>query len=278
MPLLIICGRPGSGKTKRAQEIANYIQTNFQKECIIVNEENSKIIRNEGYKDPNNEKQTRGFLRSSVEKYVQSHIVIFDSMNYIKGFRYEIFCLARAAKTTYCVLYCNSPYEVCVEYNKQREDQFSIELFEDLFKRMEVPNQLNKWDSPYFEVRYNEPTPLEEISETLLVMKNKSKDPVATKQEKLHEGNFVHEQDKRIQEIFEHISKNQLDDIQNRNGVMKFPGSQCTIRMYKPLSQIEIKKLRLEFLNLIRVNPINNINLVHDALINFLQGQLDRLQ
>ena len=46
---------------------------------------------------------------------------------------------------------------------------------------MEVPNQLNKWDSPYFEVRYNEPTPLEEISETLLVMKNKSKDPVATK-------------------------------------------------------------------------------------------------
>ena len=35
-----------------------------------MNEENSKIIRNEGYKDPNNEKQTRGFLRSSVEKYV----------------------------------------------------------------------------------------------------------------------------------------------------------------------------------------------------------------
>lgn len=35
-------------------------------------------------------------------------IVIADSMNYIKGFRYQMYCIAREQKTTYCVLYCNT--------------------------------------------------------------------------------------------------------------------------------------------------------------------------
>lgn len=48
---------------------------------------------------------TRGFLKSNVEKHLnQNDIVILDSLNYIKGFRYEIFCLARTAKTPHCVV------------------------------------------------------------------------------------------------------------------------------------------------------------------------------
>jgi len=61
------------------------------------------LIKNEAYKDMISEKMTRGYLKSNVEKLIQAgQIVIFDSMNYIKGFRYELYCLARAAKTTNC--------------------------------------------------------------------------------------------------------------------------------------------------------------------------------
>ena len=61
------------------------------------------MIKNEAYKDMISEKMTRGYLKSNVEKLIQAgQIVIFDSMNYIKGFRYELYCLARAAKTTNC--------------------------------------------------------------------------------------------------------------------------------------------------------------------------------
>lgn len=88
-------------------------------------------------------------------------------MNYIKGFRYELYCLARTMKTTNCLLYVNSPYEVCKEYNAATTN-YPPELFEDLYKRMEVPKQGDRWDSPYFEVRYTESTPLNEIADVLL--------------------------------------------------------------------------------------------------------------
>jgi protein KTI12 len=48
---------------------------------------------------------TRGFLKSNVEKELSKEkVIIFDSLNYIKGYRYEMYCLARAVKTTNCVV------------------------------------------------------------------------------------------------------------------------------------------------------------------------------
>lgn len=46
---------------------------------------------------------------------------------------------------------------------------------------MEVPKQKDRWDSPYFEVRYNEETPFAEIEDVLFNSEKKAKDPVATK-------------------------------------------------------------------------------------------------
>lgn len=31
-----------------------------------------------------------------------------DSMNYIKGYRYELYCLARNAMTTLCLVWCDT--------------------------------------------------------------------------------------------------------------------------------------------------------------------------
>ena len=50
------------------------------------------------YQDPASEKQLRGQLKSNVEKHIdQSRVVILDSQNYIKGYRYELYCLVRNA-------------------------------------------------------------------------------------------------------------------------------------------------------------------------------------
>ena len=57
------------------------------------------------YKDANSEKILRANIKSSVEnKLSKETLVIVDNLNYIKGFRYEIFCLARTAKTNHCVV------------------------------------------------------------------------------------------------------------------------------------------------------------------------------
>ena len=59
------------------------------------------------------EKIFRASLKSNVEKYInEQRVVILDSMNYIKGFRYELYCLARNAKTTLCLVFCDTDLEI----------------------------------------------------------------------------------------------------------------------------------------------------------------------
>jgi len=51
MPLIVLCGRPASGKSKRAVEIKDYIENEVKMghEVIIINEESLGLDRNLGY-------------------------------------------------------------------------------------------------------------------------------------------------------------------------------------------------------------------------------------
>ena len=95
-----MCGIPGSGKSKRASEIKQYLENTHKKKVVIINEESLQLVKEESYKDPIQEKYTRAFLKSNVEKVIDAEtVVILDSLNYIKGYRYELYCLSRTAKT-----------------------------------------------------------------------------------------------------------------------------------------------------------------------------------
>lgn len=43
--------------------------------------------------------------------------MILDSLNYIKGWRYQMYCIAREMKANYCVIFCNSNVDKCREFN-----------------------------------------------------------------------------------------------------------------------------------------------------------------
>ena len=63
--------------------------------------------------DPSKEKILRSAFKSEVEKGLDAEtIVIADSLNYIKGYRYELYCLARGMTTTLCNVFCNTDKEV----------------------------------------------------------------------------------------------------------------------------------------------------------------------
>lgn len=161
MPLVMLCGHPCSGKSARATELISYISTHAPTTVIhLINEEVSwivssssesdfhlscliqslGIVRDEAYKNSITERQARGELKSAVERLLsQEHLVICDSLNYIKGFRYELFCRARTVGTTSCVvrklfelafflssylltqIYCNTCEESCRSSNAGRE-------------------------------------------------------------------------------------------------------------------------------------------------------------
>ncbi len=118
-----------------------------------------------------------------MEKLIdQQRVVIVDSQNYIKGYRYELYCLARNAQTNLLVIFCDTETEVaqklCMEGGY--ENPFPEELFVDYAGRMERPNPAARWDSPLIQLRYDDDTPFEEIAKTVMMGK-KPRDPVSTK-------------------------------------------------------------------------------------------------
>lgn len=93
-------------------------------------------------------------------------MVIIDSQNYIKGYRYELYCLARNAQTNLLVVFCDTEIEIAEKicHEGGYENPFPIELFSDYASRMERPNPAARWDSPMVHIRFDEVTPYEEIA------------------------------------------------------------------------------------------------------------------
>ncbi|XP_010347392.1 protein KTI12 homolog [Saimiri boliviensis] len=110
MPLVVVCGLPYSGKSRRAEELRAALAAEGRGVYVV---DDAAVLGAEDptvYSDSAREKALRGALRASVERHLSRHdVVILDSLNYIKGFRYELYCLARAARTPLCLVYCVRP-------------------------------------------------------------------------------------------------------------------------------------------------------------------------
>ncbi|XP_012494920.1 PREDICTED: protein KTI12 homolog [Propithecus coquereli] len=110
MPLVVFCGLPYSGKSRRAEELREALATEGRSVYVV---DDAAVLGAEDatvYGDSAREKALRGALRAAVERQLsRQDVVIVDSLNYIKGFRYELYCLARAARTPLCLVYCVRP-------------------------------------------------------------------------------------------------------------------------------------------------------------------------
>ncbi|KAL6049141.1 kti12, chromatin associated [Balamuthia mandrillaris] len=105
MPLVVMCGIPASGKTTRAQELERFLKEQCGKSTLLINEESLHINKKDTYKDNFSEKNTRATLKAAVERHLTREVVvIIDSLNYIKGYRYELYCIARSQRTPHCIV------------------------------------------------------------------------------------------------------------------------------------------------------------------------------
>lgn len=183
MPLIIMVGVPCAGKTTRARAIQRYLQEEKKLDVQLINEESLGFNKAEYYKDAQSEKILRGSLKSNVEKFIdQQRVVIIDSLNYIKGYRYELYCLARNAQTNIVVVFCDTDPEIAMKISQEGgyENPFPPELIKDYIGRLERPNPAARWDSPMIHLRFDEEIPFEDLAKTVLEGK-KPRDPVSTK-------------------------------------------------------------------------------------------------
>ncbi|KAF9888134.1 hypothetical protein FE257_009270 [Aspergillus nanangensis] len=201
MPLIILTGYPCSGLTYRANQLASLLEstqtTLFDAGVIpstkprykihVVATHDSSHPRTV-YDNARTEKETRGVAYARAKRMLgRDSFVILDGMNYIKGYRYQLWCEAKALGTTCCVVHVGTPIDQCVANNDARlhrpsntdlpsspsnspestisppspkdEDPYPADLLNNLIFRYEEPSIHSRWDKPLFTVPWNDPEP-----------------------------------------------------------------------------------------------------------------------
>ncbi|KAL5523665.1 hypothetical protein ACEPAG_7838 [Sanghuangporus baumii] len=159
MALITISGYPVSGKTRRANQLKAFLEDRMNdpsydgpKLKVTVISDDTLNIKRSVYDDGRQEKPARAALFTAVQRAIgKDRIVIVDGMNYIKGYRYQIYCAAREHKCRVCTLYVVSRPEQCREWNNKRDegsDSYSPATLDNLITRFEEPSSMVRWDSP----------------------------------------------------------------------------------------------------------------------------------
>ncbi|XP_020570848.1 protein KTI12 homolog [Phalaenopsis equestris] len=267
MALVVICGQPCSGKSTAARCLVAALEAVEPKPTVrIIDESSLHLGRNQSYADMTTEKNLRGVLRSEVDRSLsKDNIIVVDSLNNIKGYRYELWCLARAAGIRYCVLYCDTGENYCREWNNKRgeneEASYDIKIFDDLVRRFERPDRRNRWDCPLFElfpsldgVEQSSPVISDAVSYLTRMVDSKTRDirvlqpTIATQNVRTTEANSLYELDKATQEVINAIVETQaLGGSLNKISIgQHFP----TISIERRVGLPELRSLRRTFIKL----------------------------
>ena len=106
------------------------------------------------------EKETRASLKAAFDRALSqatcsNTLVLLDSLNYIKGYRYELHCLSKAHQQRHGVVWILQT-DTCVKdewISSHGAD--TLPLLEELRLRYEPPDERNRWDQPLYKVYNN---------------------------------------------------------------------------------------------------------------------------
>ena len=137
--LIILTGFPCSGKTYRAKQLLDEFSRRIggslassarSKTILHIPAQHSLSdstldlsvsLRAQIYNSAAAEKIARAEEFSHVKRAItKDAIVILDSLNYIKGYRYQLWCEAKAVGTRCCVIHVAAREDECKRWNKER--------------------------------------------------------------------------------------------------------------------------------------------------------------
>ena len=275
MPLVVLCGFPSSGKTRRADQLVEFLGENCpDREVQLIKDDFSTIEKNACYASSRDEKMARGQLKSGVERHLsQENFVILDSLNYIKGFRYELFCVSKHIKTTQCVILCDTPAETAKGWNSKRGEgeKYSEEVFDALVMRFEPPDSQNRWDQPLFTLYPDDPLPTQAILATLLHRKPPPPNQ-STQSQPLSATNFLHELDRRTQEVITTLLNSQRTSVAGDN--VAVPGTTEKVQVTKNLTMAELRRLRRQFITYTKLHPVDNHDKIPSLFVQFINRSI----
>lgn len=111
--LILVSGYPSSGKTYRSNQLVDFFDSKIKAATephirrLSVTHINDQTLglQRDVYREAQSEKDARAAEYSAVKRDLgRDTIVIADGLNYIKGFRYQLYCEAKAVQTPSCVV------------------------------------------------------------------------------------------------------------------------------------------------------------------------------
>jgi len=200
------------------------------------------------------EKGVRSDLKSNAQRLLNPNdVLIIDGTNYIKGYRYEIYCMSKLYKTPQCTIQCDLPVEHAWLLNEGRPeaDRYSREIFDALVMRYETPDNRNRWDSPLFAVTPDDLLLLDDIYTSLYEVKA-PKPNMSTQCAPLSSTNYLYELDKITQDIVSAILSAEQMGITNDIKVPGFDG----LSVERSANAPQLSRLRRQFLTYSKMHQI----------------------
>ncbi|KAF1836285.1 chromatin associated protein KTI12 [Decorospora gaudefroyi] len=296
MPLVLISGFPSAGKTTRALQLKEYFEAKIagaaadarvsRLKVHLINDQTLGVPRTV-YHTAKAEKDARAEEYSAVKRVLSRHdIVIADGLNYIKGFRYQLYCEAKALQTPSCVLHIGTPADRCRENNKKlladrdSDGGYDEEDFENLIFRYEEPNGMTRWDSPLFiVVEEDETPPCDQIWEAMVGSDGKMKvvkPNLATVLKPATEQNYLYELDKTTSDIVAQIMVYQKDHAGEGGGEIAVQDVEKAIELpVTPMTLPQLQRIRRQFITMNRQHSFSKAR-IKEVFVDYLNAEFLR--
>ena len=278
MPLVVITGIPSSGKTRTANRIRDFFQKEKNRVVKIVSE-NQAVAgeKNAVFADSTKEKSVRAGLRSEVCRLLnKDEVVILDGLNYIKGFRYELYCASKAAKNTQCTVHCDLSPEDAWQMNLERPDEderYTKEVFDGLVMRYEAPIGHNRWDSPLFLSLKSLELDCEKVNEALFERKAPPPNQ-STQCQPLSQTNFLHELDRVTKDIIKAILDAQKTGLAMEGDEITVPGTSERFVLAKKLNMAELSRAKKQFITYAKSRAIEDVGKLATMFVQYLNANM----
>ncbi|TAQ84638.1 hypothetical protein B7494_g7040 [Chlorociboria aeruginascens] len=297
MPLITITGYPTSGKTHRASQLHAHFTSQISSlpasspfsslRVHLISDHTLAIPRSvynletkDSHERSNNasEKDARATIYAAVKRVLSTKdVVIVDGGNYIKGWRYQLYCEAKAVRTTHCVVHVGTPVQEAREVNEKRlkaaevevkeeERAYDPECWENLVFRYEEPNAFTRWDSPLFTILWEDVSPpFDAIWETLIGSeaeggKKLVRPNQATVLKKVSGEDYLYELDKVTQGILNRILEWAKDHSGEGGGEVDVSDGKEELVVELPANPVGLpglQRLRRQFIGLNRRDAVD---------------------
>ncbi|CAB3406712.1 unnamed protein product [Caenorhabditis bovis] len=300
MPLIVVTGHPSAGKSTIVERLCRKFQENSKNEVRVISENDYGSFSRNCYDSSNKEKDVRSWLRGEIQQSLSKNLVVIcDGLNYIKGFRYELFLAAKMSKTTYCVVQCTPDEETCRWLNEQKpeNERYTNEQISQLLMRYERPDTKFRWEKPLFDIKIGKSeSQIDDIDDMSVNLEHPSPrnaqifddeiidwiingveltENQSTQVVPLAPANFLHELDRATQDVVTTILNAQRTLV--RGQTIKIPGATSnsdTIKFTKPRTLPELNRLRHQFMNMSKKDPLTDKTKITSLFVDFLNSNL----